>query len=498
MTLFLGLRGQAIALSLRFLTKEFFASKIIKETMKRLIAILTILLPFSLGAQDVIVKDTLLAGELIKPIDTLASNFLLPLDVEYIPADVTSELVMDRLGCLQNRIELTYNSRVHGFIDYFTIRDREYTRMMQRRKDLYFPIFEKKLAEYGLPDELKYLSIIESGLNPRARSRARAVGLWQFMPGTGHYMGLKSDWYIDDRMDPEKSTDAACRYLSTLYSMFGDWQLALAAYNSGPGTVRYAIRKSGYKKTFWEVFNYLPRETRSYVPQFIAIIYSMNHTEEHNLVERAREQVPPHDTIQVKQFLNFDTFAKLTGTCVEDMQLLNPSVMRNALPDNGRTHFLKIPIWAKAALNQNRISILDSSSKIGKKQLEVLAKDSYGNTYGREVQIYRVQSGDVLGSIAGRYGVRIDDIKKWNGLYSNIIRPGQRLNIWSYPTTSLSTARVSSPIVIPPNSKTYIVQPGDTLWDISKKLPGISVERIKNLNNLKGSKLQPGQKLIIG
>lgn len=445
-------------------------------------------------AQEVALKDTLLTVDLIKPIDTVETNFILPTDVEYIPADVTPELVADRLSCLQKKIELTYNSRVHGFIDYFTIRDREYTRMVQRRKDLYFPIFERKLKEYGLPDELKYLSIIESGLNPRATSRARAVGLWQFMPGTGHYMGLKNDWYIDDRMDPEKATDAACRYLSMLYSMFGDWQLALAAYNSGPGTVRYAIRKSGYKKTFWEVFNRLPRETRSYVPQFIAIIYAMNYAPEHNLLEVAREQVPPHDTIQVKQFLNFHTFAKLTGTCVEDLQLLNPAVLRAALPDNGQTHALRIPVWSKNALQENRASILDSASKIGKKELEALAKNSYGSTYGREVQIYRVQSGDVLGSIAARFGVRVNDLKKWNAINGNTIRVGQRLNVWTYKPGSL----VASSIVIPPNSKTYTVQPGDTLWDISKKLPGISVEKIKSLNNLKNSKLQPGQKLIIG
>jgi membrane-bound lytic murein transglycosylase D len=451
-----------------------------------------------LFAQEIDVKDTLPENDLIKPFDTIGSNFELPTDVEFIPANATPELVSDRLSCLQKDIELTYNKRVHGFIDYFTIRDREYTRMVQRRKDLYFPIFERKLKEYGLPDELKYLSIIESGLNPRAISRARAVGLWQFMSGTGHYMGLRNDWYIDERMDPEKATDAACRYLSMLYSMFNNWQLALAAYNSGPGTVRYAIRKSGYKKTFWEVFNYLPRETRSYVPQFIAIIYAMNYAPEHNLVEMAREQVPPHDTIRVNQFLNFATFAKLTGTTVEDMQLLNPHVLRNALPDNGQTHSLKIPVWSKNTLQQNRFSILDSASKIGKKELEQLAKTSSGSTYGREVQIYQVQSGDVLGSIAARFGVRVNDLKKWNALIGNTIRVGQRLNLWTYKPGTLAASRATPSIVFPSNSKTYTVQPGDTLWGISKKIPGGSVEKIKNMNNLKNNKLQPGQKLIIG
>jgi membrane-bound lytic murein transglycosylase D len=476
-------------------TVNFMLPRIIVAKVNCL-GFLLVLFSLSGNAQEIAIKDTII-GEPVVAIDTTA--FSLPTDLEYVPADATPALVADRLSCIQRKIELTYNNKVHGFIDYFTIRDREYTRMVQRRKDLYFPIFERKLKEYGLPDELKYLSIIESGLNPRATSRARAAGLWQFMPGTGHFMGLHSDWYVDERMDPEKSTDAACRYLSQLYSMFGDWQLVLAAYNSGPGTVRYAIRKSGYKKTFWEIYQRLPRETRSYVPQYIAIVYAMSYAPEHNLLEAAREEVPPHDTIQVKQFLHFETYANLTGTCVEDLSKLNPSVKRNALPDNGRNHILKVPVWSKTALNLNRKMILDSASKIGKKSLESLAKNEYGSTYGREAQVYRVQSGDVLGSIAQQFGVRVDDLKKWNALYSNNIRVGQRISIWSYASRNIYSSKViPSPIIIPPNSKTYIVQPGDTLWDISKKLPGISVEKIKNLNNLKNNKLQPGQKLIIG
>ncbi len=446
-------------------------------------------------AQDLIVKDTL-AGDLILPIDTTIT-LILPNNLEYIPADATPQLIADRLGCLQKTIELTYNSKVHSFIDYFTIRDREYTRMVQRRKDLYFPLFEKKLKEHNLPDELKYLSIIESALNPRATSRARAVGLWQFMSATGRYMGLNNDWYIDERMDPEKSTEAACRYLAQLYSMFGDWQLVLAAYNSGPGTVRNAIRRSGYKKNFWEVYARLPRETKSYVPQFIAIIYAMNYTEEHNLVELAKEELQPHDTIHVRQFLHFETFANLTGTCLEDMQRLNPSVMRSALPDNGKKYIVKIPVWSKAALNQNRQFILDSASKIGKRELEVLAKNMVGGTYGREVQIYRVRQGDILGSISERFGVRVNDLKKWNSLSGNTIRVGQRLSIWTFPVRALSASKSLNSMILP-NQKTYTVQPGDTLWEISKRLPGVSIEKIRNLNKLKGNKLKPGQKLIIG
>jgi membrane-bound lytic murein transglycosylase D len=431
--------------------------------------------------------------------------FVLPSELEYIPGDDDPSLMADRLACIERSMPLIYNERVHAFINYFTVKDREYTRMMMRRKNLYFPLFEKYLAKYGLPDELKYLSIIESGLNPRAISRVRAVGLWQFMSATGRYYGLHNDWYVDDRMDPEKSTEAACRYLRDLYGMFHDWELALASYNTGPGNVKRAIRKSGYKRTFWEIYPNLPRETRSYVPQFVAITYAMNYLDEHNFFDEGEEMLPRYDTIQINKFLHFETFATLTGTCVEDLQRLNPSIQRNAIPETSRIHTLYIPLEAKINLEINRVAILDSASRVGRKELEVLAKNTEGSTYGRDRIIYRVRSGDVLGSIAIRHGVRVNDLKKWNNLRSNTIHVGQRLNIWrrssaNSTSTVLASSKPKAPLsAVPiPGSKTYTVQPGDTLWDISKKFEGLTIEKIKSLNNLNNSRLQPGQKLIIG
>ncbi len=393
-------------------------------------------------AQVIIPQDTI-AEEVESEIlagDTLSDPllFVLPLPYEYIPAEETPELVADRLSCLQQTIPLQYNHNVHGFINYFTIRNREYTRLMLRRKDLYFPLFEKYLRQYNLPEELKYLSIIESGLNPRAVSRASAVGLWQFMSYTGRYFDLHNDWYFDDRMDPEKSTEAACKYLSQLYKMFNNWDLALAAYNSGPGTVRRAIRRSGYKKTFWEIYKYLPRETRSYVPQYVAIIYAMNYAEEHNIIETSLEQFIPHDTVLVNRFLHFDTFAKLTGSCLDELLQLNPSVRHNAIPENGKFFVLKVPKSAKLELEKNRFTILDSASRVGRKEVEILAKTTTGNTTSRELVVYRVKNGDVLGSIAMRHRVRIDDLRRWNSLRGNMIRSGQRLNIWVMPSQKLT------------------------------------------------------------
>jgi membrane-bound lytic murein transglycosylase D len=410
-------------------------------------------------------------------------------------------LLRDRLNCIQKRIPLIYNDKTHAFINYFTVRDREYTRMMMRRKNLYFPLFEKYLAKYGMPDELKYLSIIESGLNARAVSRARAVGLWQFMSATGKYYGLHNDWYIDERMDPEKSTDAACRYLRDLYRMFNDWELALAAYNTGPGNVKRAIRRSGYKKTFWDIYAHLPRETRSYVPQFVAIIYTMNHLDEHNFIHEGEEMLVHSDTLKINRFLNFETLASLTGACVEDLQKLNPSIQRNAVPETGRSFVVHVPRQSKIILDLNRIAILDSASKVGKKELELLVKNTAGSTYGRDRAVYKVKSGDVLGAIAMRYGVKVTDLKKWNNLKSNTIRSGQRLTVWMKPSLRspvvASNSSGKKTEVTLSGSKTYTVQPGDTLWDITRRFD-LTLEKIKSLNNLNDNKIQPGQKLIVG
>jgi membrane-bound lytic murein transglycosylase D len=457
---------------------------------------------------DSVVVDSLEVAEaeeeiLYKEDTTDYVFYALPAELEYVPGDDDPNIIRDRLACLEKTIPLVYNEKIHAFINYFTVKDREYTRLMMRRRNLYFPLFEKYLAKYNLPDELKYLAIIESGLNPRAISRARAVGLWQFMSATGRYYGLHNDWYIDDRMDPEKATDAACRYLRDLHSMFHDWELALAAYNTGPGNVRRAIRRSGYKKSFWEIYPKLPRETRSYVPQFVAIIYTMNHLEEHNFFDEGEERLVRWDTLRVNHFVNFETLASLTGSCVEDLQRLNPSIQRNAIPDMEHSYVMRIPVTAKETLATDRLAILDSASKVGQKELEQLARAMQGSTYGREHVVYHVRSGDVLGSIAMRYHVGIADIKKWNNLRSDAIRSGQRLNIWVKSNTNIRVASAAAPSSPPQvisfdGKKTYVVQPGDTLWDISRKFDGLTIEKIKILNKLNNNKIQPGQKLIVG
>jgi len=423
---------------------------------------------------------------------------------EVLP-DYTYDEVADRMACLEREVPLNFNERVLAFIDYFSLKDRDYTRGIVKKKDLYFPIFSAALAKYDMPDELKYLSIVESGLRPQAISRANAVGLWQFISSTGKMYGLSNNWYIDERMDPYEATDAACRHLTDLYRMFDSWELALAAYNCGPDNVRKAIRRSGYKKEFWDIYRYLPRETRSYVPQYVAITYLFNHLDEHGFSEVSEQFYPELDTIKISQYFHLETFCNQSGLCLDDMLLWNPQIKRGALPEGTKNFALHIPIESKDSIVANRTFLYDTASKVGKQHLEYLARNTPGSTYGRERIYYRVRSGDVLGTIARQYGVRISDIKKWNRLRGNMIRIGQRLSIWVLPSYSSKTKKLyastksSKPapaVTSASGGKTYTVRYGDSLWSISKS-NNTTIEKLKAANKLASNTIQPGQSLVI-
>jgi membrane-bound lytic murein transglycosylase D len=424
---------------------------------------------------------------------------------EHVP-DPGYDEVADRISCMNSDLNIAFNPTVKAFVDYFAIRNRDYTRMVVQRMQVYFPLFEKYLAKYDMPDDLKYLAIVESGLNPRAISRAGAAGLWQFMPATGRIYRLDRSWFIDERMDPEKATEAACKYLKQLHGMFNNWELALAAYNAGPGNVRKAVRRSGYVYDFWEVYNHLPRETRSYVPQFAAIAYLMNHLEEHNfyLEEHEYQLAIAVDTVHLDSFMSLEVLEEELNLCAGEITDLNPELIRNAVPENAGSYALKVPAQVAPKLIAGRDAIYDSTREKNQQMLAYFTRNEVGSTYNREKVTYRVQRGDYLGKIAERHNVGVADIRHWNRLQGNTIRIGQRLAIYVTPkqkasiNTQLAQASTGSSKPVEVNgSKVYYVQPGDTLWDISKKHSGVSIDQIKKLNSLTSNNIKPGQKLII-
>jgi membrane-bound lytic murein transglycosylase D len=413
----------------------------------------------------------------------------------HIP-DVPDDLIADRLSCLEKEIKLTYNKKIRGFVDYFTVKNRNYVMIMERRRNVYFPIFEEALKRNNMPDELKYLSIVESGLNPRAYSRAGAAGLWQFMPPTGRMYGLHQDQFIDERMDPYESTEAACKYLRELYNIFNDWELALASYNCGPGNVRRAIRKSGYKDGFWEIYNYLPAETRGYVPQFVAVVYAMNHLQDHNIYADSLEYPIAFDTVRFNQYMNLDALCTNLNLSKEDFQKLNPALKKNIVPDN-LNYAIRIPSDKIEMLTLNRASIMDSC-KMKAEEITIAMKAPDNISAGQKKIIYVVKRGDVLGKIADRNHVSLTNLKRWNNIKGNTIRSGQRLVIYknggASSVTTKNLAHASTAKTMP---HVHYVQPGDTLWTISRKYNGISVEKIKKLNHLKGNEIKPGMKLVL-
>ncbi|MCP4521707.1 MAG: LysM peptidoglycan-binding domain-containing protein [Cytophagales bacterium] len=433
--------------------------------------------------------------------NTKKSKFL-----DFAPEESDSTIAK-RIKAIDSDMEISYNKTVRGFIDYFTIRNRNYSRKILKRADVYFPLFEEQLKKHNIPTDLKYLTIVESAIDPHAKSYVGALGLWQFMPSTGKMFNLDYDWYVDERMSPYKSTEAACLYLKELHGIFNDWELALAAYNCGPGNVRRAIRRSGYKETFWEIYDYLPKETRGYVPQFMAVTYMMHYAEEHNLFVEDNElnTLPKVDTLLVNQYLNLEIFSKELNICVDDLLELNPDIKRNVVPEHRKNFKLLVPSHKMAFLTANKDSILVASNVKGKEELNLKAPSKSrksSNTQGKVRIVYKVRSGDVLGKIAQKYNVKTRDLRTWNNIRGNMIHPGQKLAIYKHSSyfkkkTPKNTVAKNTKKKSIPSDKIYTVKSGDSLWSISNKY-GLTVKQLKKLNKLKSNSLRPGQKLKLG
>lgn len=421
-------------------------------------------------------------------------------DETYV-VDLPTDTLKARLKLLNEKtpFNISYNSSLESVIKSFLTRKRGLMQRMLTTSQFYFPLFEQELDNYDVPLEVKYLSIVESALNPKARSRVGATGLWQFMFATGKMYGLNVSSYVDERSDPIASTTAAAKYLKKLHDIFDDWDLALAAYNSGPGNVNKAIRRSGGYKNYWNIRRNLPRETAGYLPAFLATMYIFEYAEEHGLkgnkVERAYFET---DTIHVKELITFDQISKLVNISVEELEVLNPAYKLNIIPKmKDKKYALRLPIKHIGQFVTNEEAIY----AYAKKELDSIEKPLPRLVNSSDRIRYRVKSGDYLGKIAERYGVGVSQIKNWNGLRSNNLRVGQRLSI--YPRKAVPSAASASKSTKPKPttqlpkdpSKVHVVQSGDSLWTISKKYPGITIENLRDWNGITGRNLKPGTKL---
>ena len=438
------------------------------------------------------------------------------LDSLFIP-EPSDSVVEQRLNDINSYIPLDYNDKTKAFIKMYTRHKRELVPYLLGLSEYYFPMFEAELDKQGMPLELKYVPVIESALKPRAVSRAGAVGLWQFMYGTAKMNGLTITSYIDERRDPLQSSKAATKYLKDLYGMFGDWQLAIAAYNCGPGNVNKAIRRSGGKTNFWEIYNYLPRETRGYVPAFIAAVYVFHYHEEHNIGIAELELPRLVDTVMLSDKVHLADVAEELDIHIDLVRELNPQYRVDVVPateNKGLALILPLEKCLKFSDHIDTLYAQYEERSAGRTTApSTYSSRSVASVSGKTAIYYTVKSGDNLGYIADWFDTYVSTLKSWNGLYSSNIRVGKKLliyvpndkvqfyssintmsfdekkNISSHSSFSNSTASSSSSSTSTSsgNSATYIhhtFKSGESLWELCQKYPGNSVNDVMRLNGI--------------
>ena len=473
---------------------------------------------------------------------------------EQIPSyhDSILEKRIEKLN-LQTPIELVFNTKVKNYIHLYAVKKRNLTSRMLGLAELYFPMFEEQLDKYDIPLEMKYLAVVESALNPTAGSRMGAKGLWQFMYGTGKVYGLKVTSFTDDRYDPLKETIAACEHMRDLYDIYENWSLVMAAYNSGPGNVNKAIRRAGGVKSYWAIWPFLPRETRGYVPAFIAVNYVMSYAPEHNIY-------PVHpgilyngiDSVTINDVVSFEQIHEMLEVPMKDLKFLNPRYKKGFIPyTDDKEYILWLPNEYIGEFINNEKEIYAYKTKKGIEKDKLLAEIKKS----KERTIHYVRSGENLGLIAKKYHVYISQLKAWNNLRGSTIYPGQKIVVYPSAPYSRSVSYASPSTKAPdgihvvksgeslgiiakkyrcsisdlkswnnlnrntiypnqklkvnkPDSKTisgtkveyiyHTVRKGDTLWEIAQEYEGVTVTQIKELNNIRNSKrLKPGQKLKV-
>jgi membrane-bound lytic murein transglycosylase D len=431
-------------------------------------------------------------------------------------ATLTDELYLARLDSIHSAIPLSYNRIVRNYIELYTVRKREQVAAMLGLSEYYFPIFEEALEQEGLPHELKYLPVVESALNPRARSTKGACGLWQFILSTGKLYKLEINSLVDERCDPARSSGTAARFLKDLYTIYNDWILVIAAYNCGPGNVNKAIRRAGNQKNYWNIYYHLPKETRGYVPAFIAAMYVFNYHEKHGIYPAANELPTLCDSITITRALHFNQVSTMLDIPVEELRDLNPQYRGDVIPAGfGRAYSLRLPYNHVGSFIDNQDTIFahrrthyfnDNDRAVdprdrARQHAQVVPRDKTRVTY-------TVKSGDVLGTIANKFSVKVADLKYWNDIKGNLIRTGQKLVLYVSPGKTVpreapaiaANTGTAAPPLADGEFTLYTIKQGDNLWTIAKKFPGVTNENIMQWNGISPGQaklLKPGQKLKI-
>ncbi len=419
-------------------------------------------------------------------------------------SNVPDEVYIERLKKMNSFISLPYNDIVKNYIILYSEKMPTKMSHILGLCRYYMPIFEETFNKYEIPEELKAMAIIESALNPRAVSRVNAKGMWQFMYSTAKMYGLHIDSFVDERFDPIKSADAAARYLKDAYRIFGDWNLAIASYNCGAGNVNKAIRRSGGKRGFWDIWPYLPRETRGYGPAFVGALYTLNYYKEHGIKPEAVE-IPLHiDTMKITRQLHLRQVADLTEAPIDELKNLNPQYVHEIIPGD-REYILRIPYEYTNAFIEQEDSIYRHKVDVYFNPTAIKKIKDGGD--GERIS-YKVKSGDTLGKIAQRYRCTVNQIKRWNNLKSTNIRVGQRLTIYrggnssgssvsaSSNTPTSQTSSSASANTTTSSASTYTVKSGDTLSGIAAR-HGVSVSDLKTWNGLTSNNIKVGQKLKV-
>lgn len=421
-------------------------------------------------------------------------------------SNVPDSVYIERIKAMNSFIDLPYNDVVRNYIVLYSEKMDAKMGQILGLCSYYMPIIEEIFDEHDIPLELKAMAVIESSLNPTAVSRAGAKGMWQFMYSTAKIYGLDINSFVDERLDPVKAAHAAAEYLKDSYNIFGDWNLALASYNCGAGNVNRAIRRSGGKRAFWDIYPYLPRETRGYVPAFVGALYTMTYYKEHG-IEPQPVAMPVHvDTFRINKMLHFKQVSELTGVPAGDLRNLNPQYKHDIVPGNDKEYILRIPYNYTNAFIDSEDSLY--TYKAEEYFNPVVIKKIKDGGDGERI-VHRVRSGEVLGKIAIRYRVSVSQIKRWNNLRSDNIRIGQRLVIYRGGTAPASTASTASAkqearpnpagkstVPMDADYTVYTVKSGDSLYLIAKDYPGVSAQNIMDFNGI-GSNIKPGMKIRI-